>query len=82
MHDFLQSLAFSFSITGPIFVVLALGVYLRRIGLINDNFIDVGSKPDSYCRFRKYFSGRIGLGRHTDRLFIVGIIIGSIGAKA
>lgn len=44
MHDFLQSLAFSFSITGPIFVVLALGVYLRRIGLINDNFIDVGSK--------------------------------------
>ncbi|CAA0120570.1 AEC family transporter [Zhongshania aliphaticivorans] len=44
MHDFLQSLAFSFSITGPIFVVLALGVYLRRVGLINDNFIDVGSK--------------------------------------
>lgn len=44
MHDFLQSLAFSFSITCPIFVVLALGVYLRRIGLINDNFIDVGSK--------------------------------------
>ena len=44
MHDFLQSLAFSFSIIGPIFVVLALGVYLRRIGLINDNFIDVGSK--------------------------------------
>ena len=44
MHDFLQSLASSFSITGPIFVVLALGVYLRRIGLINDNFIDVGSK--------------------------------------
>jgi len=44
MHAFMQSLSFSFSITGPIFAVLALGVYLRRIGLINDNFIDVGSK--------------------------------------
>lgn len=44
MHAFMQSLSFSFSITGPIFAVLALGVYLRRIGLINDNFIDVGSR--------------------------------------
>jgi malonate transporter len=44
MHAFMQSLSFSFSITGPIFAVLALGVYLQRIGLINDNFIDVGSK--------------------------------------
>ncbi|WP_269618672.1 AEC family transporter [Zhongshania sp. BJYM1] len=44
MHAFLQSLSFSFSITGPIFAVLGLGVYLYRIGLINDNFVDVGSK--------------------------------------
>ncbi|WP_210396658.1 AEC family transporter [Motiliproteus sediminis] len=44
MSDFLQTLAFSFSITGPIFVVLALGVLLSKRGLINDNFIDIGSR--------------------------------------
>lgn len=44
MQSFLQSLSFSFSITGPIFVVLLLGIYLNRTQLINDNFIEVGSK--------------------------------------
>lgn len=44
MQTFLQSLSYSFSITGPIFVVLALGVYLNRAQIINDNFIEIGSK--------------------------------------
>lgn len=44
MNDFLDTLNFSFSITGPIFVVLALGVVLKRWGMINDNFVDIGSK--------------------------------------
>ncbi len=44
MSSFLQTLAFSFSITGPIFVVLVLGIFLSRRQMINDNFIDVGSR--------------------------------------
>ncbi|MEH6649098.1 MAG: AEC family transporter [Motiliproteus sp.] len=44
MTDFFDTLAFSFSITGPIFVVLALGVILNRQGMINDNFVETGSK--------------------------------------
>ncbi|MFT5721881.1 MAG: malonate transporter [Motiliproteus sp.] len=44
MNSFLDTLAFSFSITGPIFVVLALGVWLSRRGIINDNFVDIGSR--------------------------------------
>ena len=44
MTDFLSILEFSFSVTGPIFVVLLLGVGLRRIGMITDAFIDAGSK--------------------------------------
>ncbi|MFT6914896.1 MAG: malonate transporter [Motiliproteus sp.] len=44
MDSFLDTLAFSFSITGPIFVVLALGVWLSRRGTINDNFVDIGSR--------------------------------------
>ncbi|WP_417537801.1 AEC family transporter [Marinomonas sp.] len=44
MDNFLDVLAFSFSITMPIFLILALGVLLYRIRIINDNFIDVASK--------------------------------------
>ncbi|MBE1277863.1 AEC family transporter [Enterovibrio baiacu] len=44
MGDVLQQLQFSLSITGPICLMLVLGVMFKRIGLINDNFIDVGSK--------------------------------------
>ena len=33
-----------FSVTGPIFVILGLGAWLRRIGLLNDAFIEVGSR--------------------------------------
>ncbi|PSW18047.1 transporter [Photobacterium sanctipauli] len=44
MIEFLTQLQYSFSITGPIFLMLGLGVYLRRIGMINDAFIETGSK--------------------------------------
>jgi malonate transporter len=44
MSDFLTVLPFAFSVTGPIFLILMLGIWLARIGLITDAFIDAGSK--------------------------------------
>jgi len=44
MSSFLDSLAFSLSVTGPIFVVLVLGIWFRRIELIGDVFIRDGSR--------------------------------------
>ncbi len=44
MSEFLAVLGFSFSVTGPIFVVLALGVWLRHAGMLTDAFIEAGSK--------------------------------------
>lgn len=44
MSEFLAVLAFSLSVTGPIFVVLALGVWLRRIGMVDDGFVEKGSR--------------------------------------
>ena len=44
MTSLWQQFAFSASITGPICLMLVLGVMLKRIGLINENFIDVASK--------------------------------------
>jgi predicted permease len=44
MPNFLATLNFSLSVTFPIFVVMALGFWLRRCQLINDNFIDISSK--------------------------------------
>lgn len=44
MNEFLNVLGFSFSVTGPIFVLLALGVWFKRIHLINDSFVEAGSK--------------------------------------
>lgn len=44
MSEFLGVLQFSFSVTGPIFIILGLGVLLRRIGLLTDGFIDAGSR--------------------------------------
>jgi hypothetical protein len=44
MTAFLDSLGFSLSVTSPIFVVLLVGIYLKRINFINDSFIDVSSK--------------------------------------
>ncbi len=44
MNGFIEQLLFSASVTGPICLMLFLGVALKRIGLINENFIDVASK--------------------------------------
>nr|WP_319536686.1 AEC family transporter [uncultured Vibrio sp.] len=44
MDSVLHQLQFSLSITGPICLMLVLGVVFKRIGLIDNNFIDVGSK--------------------------------------
>ncbi|ANQ21234.1 transporter [Vibrio natriegens] len=44
MDSVLNQLQFSLSITGPICLMLVLGVVFKRVGLIDNNFIDVGSK--------------------------------------
>ena len=44
MNLFLESLVFSFTVTAPIFIVLLVGIYLKRINFINDGFIDTSSK--------------------------------------
>lgn len=44
MTEFLEILVFSFSITGPIFVILALGIALERAGIITDAFIESGTR--------------------------------------
>lgn len=44
MSDFLSVFQFAFSVTGPIFLILMLGILLERFGLITDAFIDVGSR--------------------------------------
>ena len=44
MGNFLDQLQFSASITGPICLMMLLGIILKRIALINDNFIDIASK--------------------------------------
>ena len=44
MSAFLDSFIFSLSVTAPIFIVLIMGIYLKRINFINDEFIDVSSK--------------------------------------
>jgi len=41
---FLNSFFFSLSVTAPIFVVLIMGIYLKRINFINDEFIHISSK--------------------------------------
>lgn len=42
--EFLATLEFSLSVTGPIFLILGLGVWLRRAGMLTDAFIEVGSR--------------------------------------
>ncbi len=44
MDSVLHQLQFSLAITGPICLMLVLGVFFKRIGLIDTHFIDVGSK--------------------------------------
>lgn len=44
MGNIVEQLLFSASITGPICLMLALGVILKRTQVINENFIDVASR--------------------------------------
>ncbi len=44
MNAFLAVVDFALSVTGPIFVVLALGYWLMRSGLIDDAFVNTGSR--------------------------------------
>ena len=44
LAEFLATLEFSLSVTGPIFLILGLGVWLRCIGMLTDAFIEVGSR--------------------------------------
>jgi len=44
MAEFFEVLGFSFTVTGPIFVLLGLGVLLMRTGMLTDAFVAVGSR--------------------------------------
>lgn len=44
MSEFLASLFFSLNVTGPIFLILMLGIYLKRIGILTDAFVEAGSR--------------------------------------
>jgi len=41
---YLSALQFTFSVTAPVFLILFLGLYLKRTQRINDNFIGIASK--------------------------------------
>jgi hypothetical protein len=40
----LQNLIFSLTLVAPVFLIVALGYFLKRIGVINENFVSVSSK--------------------------------------
>ncbi|MGR5150759.1 AEC family transporter [Photobacterium swingsii] len=44
MYAFIDQLLFSISVTGPIFIMLALGVILKSKGLIDEKFTESGSR--------------------------------------
>ncbi len=44
MQGILDVLSFSASVTGPIFIILGLGHLLMRVGVLNDRFIEAGSR--------------------------------------
>ena len=44
MSELLSILEFSLSVTGPIFLLMGLGVRLRRIGMLTDAFVNSGSE--------------------------------------
>jgi predicted permease len=44
MQGVLDILSFSASVTGPIFIILGLGQLLMRLGVLNDRFIEAGSR--------------------------------------
>lgn len=44
IHDLLHALGYTLNVTAPVFVIVFLGVLLRRTGLINENFNHTASK--------------------------------------
>ncbi|MEN9502784.1 MAG: hypothetical protein RI964_2069 [Pseudomonadota bacterium] len=44
MLEFWNTVVFSLSVTGPIFILLALGVWLMQRKVVNDAFVEVGSR--------------------------------------
>lgn len=44
MTEFFNTVLFSLDVTGPVFIILLLGVWLKRVGIISDAFIESGSK--------------------------------------
>ncbi|AGA90840.1 putative permease [Thioflavicoccus mobilis 8321] len=44
MNQFLVTLNFALSVTGPIVLVLVIGVFLARLGLLTGAFIDAGTR--------------------------------------
>lgn len=44
LAEFIQTLTYSFSITGPIFLLLVLGSILAWKGFITDHFVDIGTR--------------------------------------
>ncbi len=44
MLEFWQTVVFSLSVTGPIFILLALGVWLMQREAVNEAFVEVGSR--------------------------------------
>lgn len=44
MSELSSIVGFSLAVTGPIFLLLGLGVWLRRLGMLNDAFINSGSE--------------------------------------
>lgn len=40
----MQNLIFSLTLVAPVFLIVALGYFLKRIGVINENFVSVSSK--------------------------------------
>jgi len=39
-----QNLIFSLSLVAPVFLIVALGYFLKKLGMINENFVSVSSK--------------------------------------
>ncbi len=62
MNQYLDILGFTLNTTGPIFVLVLLGLFLKRIGLIDDRFISVSSRlVFSICLPVLLFTTIIGL---------------------
>ncbi len=44
IESYLEALSFSVSVTGPIFLVVVLGIILKKLAVINDEFITAASR--------------------------------------